>query len=113
MFKIYNPIRNEYSAGRMTYGYSKKGKVWSSLGHLKSHLTSLFGCYPLHIWKDGNYPYKDCVIREYSDTGMIEYSIKPLIIESIDKHIAKNQGSYPSRVEKRDSLLKLKEIVNA
>lgn len=42
-YKIKNPNEDRYSAG-LRHGYihdSKKGKTWSSLGHIKSHLTQV------------------------------------------------------------------------
>lgn len=48
MFRIYNPVIDKFSKGGLSTHWSKNGKVWATMGNLKSHL-SMLKVYP-HIY---------------------------------------------------------------
>lgn len=40
-YVIVDPKTNQFSSGGCDVKFKKKGKVWSTLGHVKSHITML------------------------------------------------------------------------
>ena len=41
MYRIYNPVIDKFSRGGLDIHWSKNGKVWATMGNLKSHLSML------------------------------------------------------------------------
>ncbi len=41
MYRIYNPLIDKFSKGGLYTHWSKNGKVWVTMGYLKSHLTMI------------------------------------------------------------------------
>ena len=41
MFRIYNPVLDKFSRGGLYNHWSKNGKVWATMGNLKSHLSMI------------------------------------------------------------------------
>jgi hypothetical protein len=63
MYRIYNPVVNKYSrGGSQTYQlWSKNGKIWTTIGYLKSHLTMIKEAYYNRPVLD-NYIRDNCVV---------------------------------------------------
>ncbi len=61
MYKIQRRTDSLFSSGGSYGTFSKKGKVWSTLGGLKSHLSLLSNSYANVMKKE----YKNCDIIEY------------------------------------------------
>lgn len=53
MYRIYNPVTDKFSRGGLWVNWSKNGKVWATMGNLKSHLTML-----------KQYPYNNSYIKD-------------------------------------------------
>jgi hypothetical protein len=72
--KVIHMIRRNsdglYSTGGMSPRFTKDGKVWSQLGHLKNHLRQFDYDYNL-------YPYKDCSVVSFR-LDMVEQVSKPV-----------------------------------
>lgn len=41
MYKIYNPVTNKFASGGTYNQWTKHGKVWATMGFLKSHLRMI------------------------------------------------------------------------
>jgi hypothetical protein len=54
-----------YSTGGIRPGFTGKGKIWSSMAALKSHLTTVKNNITVHR----PWPYMDCCIMVLSDSG--------------------------------------------
>ena len=75
MYRIYNPVTNTYAREGIDDRWTKHGKVWTTLGHLKLHLS--------HVKE---YPYTDRY-RKYMTLNCVvinaltdeEFSVKLLI----------------------------------
>lgn len=62
IFKIKNP-KGLFSTGGVRPRFTKTGKAWKTLGHLKSHLTLMDEA---HYYTTSNPSvYKDCVVVRY------------------------------------------------
>lgn len=57
MYRIYNPVTDKFSRGGLWVNWSKNGKVWATMGNLKSHLNMLKQC-PYN----NSYIKDDCVV---------------------------------------------------
>lgn len=78
MYRIYNPVTNKYSrGGSQTYQlWSKNGKVWATMGNLKSHLSMIKeGDYNRPVLD--NYLQDNCVVINVLTNE--EFSVKLLI----------------------------------
>jgi len=98
VYKIYNPVTGKFSKGGMAkpnyanptqFNWGKKGKTWTSLGFIKSHLNLQ---YIRKFNMDKNYEYveryslllqqylKDnCEVWEYGVDGINKFSVKELV----------------------------------
>ena len=41
MYRIYNPKIDKFSRGGLNIRWTKNGKVWATMGNLKSHLSMI------------------------------------------------------------------------
>mgnify|MGYP000929319385 CR=1 FL=1 len=68
IYKIFNPETGLYSRGGDPPKWSKVGKTWNTIGHLKNHLHMFERSYNYELKKYvnmvGRY-YPNCVICEY------------------------------------------------
>ncbi len=104
VYKIRRKTDGLYSTGGVYPKFTKIGKVWSSLGHLKSHMRQLFDTEYSSDWKTIyvklriKHIYKDCEIVTYivteDDNNIIEMS--DMIKEAIDKE--KEDYHYTNRI---------------
>ena len=82
-YKIKNTITNEYSSGGSHPHFSNKGKVWKSLGQLRSHLAMLK---PHGSDKVGRFHlYDDCEIIEYELTEKQTISMVEEILGCLER----------------------------
>lgn len=72
-YKIHKKGTDLYSTGGMTPDWSKKGKVWTNIGHLKNHLHGLM---------NGAVDYRDAEIIELEMTPVgIPRSVQDMLQE--------------------------------
>jgi len=68
-FKIRKVGTELYSTGGSSPNWSPKGKVWTNLGHIKSHLGLLD--------KPTSWSYKDPMKADYKDAEVVEFAMVP------------------------------------
>lgn len=71
LFKIYNPETGLYSSGGTYVKWTKNGKVWTNIGHLKNHLHL--------VDTRKNNPYKGCKIVVYK--LIVEHMVDNYLID--------------------------------
>src|SRR4051812_41286436 len=104
IFKIYNIDLKMYARSGSDLDsshWSKTGKCWSNLGHLKLHLRNIAERYdPNHFYynkeetlrkrKSQGWIYKNCEIHVYSsDTPMISFPANQVLADMMDKKTGK------------------------
>jgi len=101
-YVIYNPATSLYSRGGVRGEWSKKPKIWSSIGHLKNHLS-------LYIItdfdKNNSYfvvtdHYKDCIVVNIID-GSEPFKIHDYLLEKAEQS-AKRYDSHLCHYSVRD-----------
>jgi hypothetical protein len=65
IFKIRNKVTGLYSTGGCSPRWTKKGKIWTTIGHLKSHIRQLVG-------RKWSLPLKDIANWELVELEVIE-----------------------------------------
>jgi hypothetical protein len=115
LFKIRNKETGEFSkGGRWGYGiWTKGGKTWTNIGHVKSHLRQFVNDYQNNHER---YPYHNAEIVEveidYNDC--FSYEVNILVEEMSDEdkvNRAKAEELHRKWVEKRERQL-LEELKN-
>ena len=75
-------IKNEnglYSTGGSTPSFTKRGKVWTNIGHVKNHLHGLD--------RNGRKQYKDCTLITYviTETVLEEKPVMELVVDLMEQ----------------------------
>lgn len=109
MFKVLDPKTGKFSKGGCApaqgsgqWGWSKKGKVWTSAGGLRSHLGLFVHSnwrgndkgweYSLHI------PIHWVVVRTFSEDGIL----KQEEINAVDFYLQSKDTNYAKSLRKQD-----------
>ena len=95
-YKIRNPS-GEYSSGGNPPKFTKRGKAWSTLGHLKSHLTMLS--------EYQRRAYEGCTLVELQEVEVREHRLQDLI-EDAD---LRGQDRAQRRIDAAERLRALRE----
>lgn len=99
-YKIRDLATGLFSTGGSTPRWSKRGKVWTNLGHVKRHLQQL--------WRDAAYP-ETAEVVEFIEAEGPKISVQDLlqvIKQQRDALALERQAAQESRIRK----LELKEL---
>ena len=93
MYKIYNPEKDLYSAGGSPIRWSKEGRIWKKISHIKNHIRGVVN------WRQQNW-------NEYEDCIIVEFELNPIANINIDTVIEEMQDSDKKR---HDEYVKITE----
>lgn len=87
IFKITDTKTGLFSSGGIGPGWSKRGKTWNNIGHVKNHLRQFIGNfrkYPEQGWKSeyewiNKIPDSWMVVEMSSISGVKQYSARELM----------------------------------
>ena len=99
-FKIRDRATGLYSTGGSTPRWSKRGKVWTNIGHVKQHLQQL--------WRDESYP-ETAEIVEFVEVEGPKTSVHDLLRTIAQQRNAAEQERQTAR-EARARTLELAEL---
>lgn len=116
--KIYK-IRDEnglYSTGGMNPSFTKSGKTWNNIGHLKNHIRQFFDRTMYRGRNAELYENSEIVAIEVVETEVEKTPVSDLIIEMVEKDledVTRLHESYPQSTYYADQVVNLKNQLMA
>jgi hypothetical protein len=108
LYKIRHKVTGLFSAGGHSPSWTKKGKTWSSLGHLKNHINGVVE-YRYHKMKDmENWEILEIEISEtQSSIGNVVDIVNEKIQKEKDKKMAYELERKKQELIKKQAIAKL------
>lgn len=105
LYKIRNKKTNLFASKGSTIDWNKKGSVYNSLAHVKSHLANSF--IDMRGNKTKDYPYEDAEIIEYiiKESTTPRQDVNDVVDNMINKkneQIKKSKENLQKREEERE-----------
>lgn len=100
VFKI-RDANGLFSTGGVNPDFTKGGKVWNNIGHVKSHLRQFLGGRDLEM-----YAHAEIVCIEYTEKDVETYDILNYIVALNAQDIADNQSEW-----RKNGLIKTRDKI--
>ena len=111
--KVYR-IRDKdgrYSSGGQDPDFTKSGKTWANIGHVKNHIRQFMGRYRIsEIYNDA-----EIVEIEVEEKDLKTININDIMIEMLEGDLAENQKraeSYPQSSYYPEAVQTVKDKIN-